>query len=157
MFFSSIISAVSDTVLLLIQIVALAIVTGKQLPKSRVIVAVIFTVTTSVLTELFFYQCPTIIKYIWVIINSFKCCLLALFVFRKFSVRNIMLLMIVQFSCSLINSGIYAVIQSRIKIYCEYFYPALLLSVRIGFLLISLMIKRKLKKTAVNNEVPPKV
>lgn len=151
--FLSVISAVSDTVLLLIEIVVLSIVTGKQFPQSRVIVAVIFTVITSVLTELFFYQCPTIIKYIWVIINSFKCCLLALFVFRKFSVRNIMLLMIVQFSCSLINSGIYAVIQSRIKIYCEYFYPALLLSVRIGFLLISLMIKRKLKKTSVNNAV----
>lgn len=151
--FLSVISAVSDAVLLLIQIVVLSIVTGKQSPKSRVITAVIFTVIISVLTELLFYQCPTIIQYIWVIINSFKGCLLALFVFRKFSVRNIMLLMIVQFSCSVINSGIYAVIPNRIKISCEYFYPVLLLVVGIGFLLISLMIKSKLKKTSVNNVV----
>lgn len=151
--FLSVISAVSDAVLLLIQIVVLSIVTGKQPSKSRVISAVVFTVIISVLTELLFYQCPKIIQYIWVTINSFKGCLLALLVFRKFSVRNIMLLMIVQFSCSIINSGIYAVIQSRIKIYCEHSYPVLLLVVGIVFLLISLMIKMKMKKTVVNNAV----
>lgn len=90
--FLSVIYTVSDAVLLLIQIVVLSIVTDKQPPKSKVIAAVILTVIISVLTELFFYQCPTIIQYIWIIINSFKGCLLALFVFRKFSVRNIMLL-----------------------------------------------------------------
>ena len=151
--FSSVISAASDTVLLLIQIIVLSIVIGKQSPIARVITTVIFTIITSVLTELLFYQCPTIIQFIWVIINSFKCCLLALFVFKKFSVRNIMLLIIMQFSCSVINSGIYAVIPDRIKISCEYFYPVLLLAVRSGVLLISCIFKRKMKNTSVNNAV----
>lgn len=148
-----IISVASDTILLLGQIIVLSIITVKFPSKIKIIAAVIITVVTSVLAELFFYQSPTVIQYILVFINSFKGCLLTLLIFKNFSVRNIMLLIIVQFSCSVINSGIYAVIPGRIKISCEYFYPALLLTVRVGFLLISLMIKRKLKKTAVNNAV----
>lgn len=148
-----IISVASDTILLLGQIIVLSIITGKFPSKIKIIAAVIITVVTSVLTELFFYQSPTVIQYILVFINSCKGCLLTLLIFKSFSVRNTMLLIIVQFSCSAINSGIYAVITGGIKISCECFYPALLLTVRVGFLLILLMIKRKLKKTAVNAAV----
>lgn len=153
MIFPLIISAASDTILLVGQIIVLSIVTGKFPSKIKIIAAVIITIVTSVLTELFFYQSPTLIQYILVVINSFKGCLLTLLIFKNFSVRNIMLLIIVQFSCSVINSGIYSVIPNEIRSSCKYLYMILLLIVRSVLFLNSCIIKRNLKSASANKAV----
>ncbi len=151
--FLLIISFASDTVLLFNQIIAFSIITDKKPSKLKIIAAIIITVATSISTELFFYQCPTIIQYILVIVNSFKCCLLTLFIFKYFSVRSILLLIIMQFLCSVINSGIYALIPNEVKTASQYLYYALLFIVRNCSFLMTLFIKRNLKSATANKAV----
>lgn len=150
--YTGIISALSDIVLMYAQINILSVISGKQPLKHRIIFATINSLIISILFELFFYKSLPLQQIVLTLIISIENCILVLYSLKTYKLRHILILLIIQFTCYVTSSGIYATIPVNRKTKKILWYRAIiLLIIRFCLLTLSLFLKRRHKNQMTND------
>ncbi len=149
---SAAILSISDAILLISQIAALSLIAGNY-PSPRKIIAAIATVLTlSFCSELLINsEVTSVSQYIILLINNFSGCILSMYLMKSFTIRNTLLLMILQIIGPTINSSIYFIIPTNIRDSIPLFYSVMLLAVRIIILIVIFLLKKQTRKFRQNN------
>lgn len=149
---SFVITSVSDNILMYAQIIILSVITGKKPLRSRSIASSALIIILTAFFEVFFFKSSLIIQYVAVVISSIKVCLLTLFIFRTHCLRHILILLIIQFSCSALNSGIHSIIQPNVDMNSLHLRLLTLFFVRFCLFVFLLIIKKHMNPVIDNDK-----
>lgn len=123
-FLLAIISAVSDVMILCVQILILSVITEKQCTKITFTAVITVAAITGFISDLFFYNHGEGSTFSLLIFDCLRLCLLALIALKSFNIKDIMTLMIIQYLCSTLNAAVIALFPQKILIknpYINYF------------------------------------
>lgn len=149
--FSMILKSISDNIMMFSQIFIMSAITGKQYIKLRVIISTLLVILSDFAFELLFYEIILPVQYIFLVINSIKMCLLTLYVLNICALRHILAATIIQFSCSVINSGINSVITLSDDINQLHFRSLSLAVIRFCIFFVSVTVKMQTKNNIKND------
>lgn len=114
-FLSAVFTTIPDALILYIQAAVLALISGKRIIKSRLTLAIIFSIILKFIITLFIGFLPTGIAFIIALIYEFMSCILIWYVRRECTFSDIWITIIIQEFCSVICSIIYASLPKQIR------------------------------------------
>lgn len=138
--FSLIMSAASDNILLFSQIFLMSAITGQKISKPRTAVSSVFVILFDLIFELVYIDGIMAVKYLLAIINIINLGILSLYVLKIHRVRHILILLTIQYICSVISSGVNSVLQFNDDIIPVSYHLISLTSVRLLLLIASIII-----------------
>lgn len=138
-------SAVSDIIVLCVQILILSIITEKQCTKISFATVITAAAITGFISDLFFYSWGEDSAFSLLIFDCLRLCLLALFALKSFGLKDIMILMIIQYLCSILNAAITALFPPKILSGNPYINYISMIMVPAFMLIIAIYFKTKIK------------
>lgn len=147
---SAVISAISDTMILCIQILVLSVISEKQCSKIRFVAVVIIAAITGFVSEFLLYSVGKNSLFPILIFYGLRLCLLALLALKSFGIKDILSLMIIQYLCMILNDAIAALFPSKAVAENPYINYIPMIAVPTSMLIIAIYLKIKTKyKTKV--------
>lgn len=143
----AVISSISDFILLNVQINVLIVTSNKNYSKARYIFCAMVAVITGFMLELFFPNVNIHSVLIFVLIYSLRLPLLALFAVKLISIKNVLIVMIIQFLCSVLHSAIIAVIPDVCWDKFPYVNLVFLVIIPLCMLITAITIKKMIKNS----------
>lgn len=136
---SATIYAISDTMILCVQILFLSVITEKRCPKIR-FVAIAFAATA---IGFIFELLGDGSAYLMLIFNFPRLCLLTLVALKSFGLKEIMIAMIIQFMCSVLNTAVTSLLPTDITTNNPYMNYIPMIAIPACMLILSIIFKRK--------------
>lgn len=140
---SAVISSISDVILLSTQIIVLCIVSNKNCTKVRYTISVIIAATSGFLSEVYFHTLRTSCSFLLLLIYCFRLSILALYAVKSLNVKYGLIVMIIQFIGSTINSAVIALIPNNYLIEFPYINYILVIAIPLCMYISALIIRNK--------------
>lgn len=103
---SSAVYAVSDTIILCVQILFLSVAAEKHCSKIRFVTVALAAAIMGFIFELLFYGFGEGSTFMLLIFNFPRLCLLTLIALKLLCLKDIIILMIIQFMCAILSSAV---------------------------------------------------
>lgn len=140
---SSAVYAVSDALILCVQILFLSVAAEKHCSKIRFVTVVVAAAIMGFIFELFFYGFGEGSTFMLLIFNFPRLCLLTIIALKSLRLKDIIILMIIQFMCAILSSAITALIPTTLIEKNPYIGFIPMIAVPTCMLIPSIILKRK--------------
>ncbi len=140
---SAVISSISDVILLSTQIIVLCIVSSRNCTKVRYTISVIIAAASGFLSEVYFHNLRTSCSFFLLLIYCLRLSILALYAVKSLNVKDGLIVMIIQFLGSTINSAVIALIPNNYLIEFPYINHILLIAIPLCMYISALLIRNK--------------
>ncbi len=147
-FFSAVISAASDAMILCIQILVLSVISEKCCSKIRFAAVIAVAAITGFISELLFYSLGENSDFPLLIFYGLRLSMLALLALKSFRLKDIMTLMIIQYTCSILSAAVSALFPSKNVSENPYINYIPMIAVPACILVIAIYFKAKTKHQA---------
>lgn len=141
--FSMILSAASDNIMLLAQVFLTSAITGHRISGSRTAASSLIVIMFNVIYEAVCFDSITTLRYAMALIRIVYLCLLSLYILKIHCIRHILLLLIIQFICSVTGSEISSVLQFNDEMIPKSYHLISLSAVSLILLIIAVIINKK--------------
>lgn len=141
--FSMILSAASDNIMLLAQVFLMSAITGHRISGSRTAASSLIVIMFNVIYEAVCFDSITTLRYAMALIRIVYLCLLSLYILKIHCIRHILLLLIIQFICSVTGSEISSVLQFNDEMIPKSYHLISLSAVSLILLIIAVIINKK--------------
>lgn len=138
-----ILSAASDNIMLLAQVFLMSAITGHRISGSRTAASSLIVIMFNVIYEAVCFDSITTLRYAMALIRIVYLCLLSLYILKIHCIRHILLLLIIQFICSVTGSEISSVLQFNDEMIPKSYHLISLSAVSLILLIIAVIINKK--------------
>ena len=138
-----ILSAASDNIMLLAQVFLTSAITGHRISGSRTAASSLIVIMFNVIYEAVCFDSITTLRYAMALIRIVYLCLLSLYILKIHCIRHILLLLIIQFICSVTGSEISSVLQFNDEMIPKSYHLISLSAVSLILLIIAVIINKK--------------
>lgn len=144
--YTVIISSLSDILLMYAQINILSVLSGKQPIIHRFIFAASFSIIFNIMFGIVFYKSVPLIQFSLTFLICIENTFLVIYTLKTYKLRHILIILIIQFMCSVTSSGIYTIIPAAAKSKLIFLRSMILFLIRSFTMIISIVLKKISKK-----------